>query len=493
MAAEHFEVLIIGAGLSGIGAGYHLQTHCPGKRYAILEGRAAIGGTWDLFRYPGVRSDSDMFTLGYSFRPWEGTKALADGPSILEYVRETAREFGIDQHIRFNQRVRDASWSSAQTQWTVTVDATTQYTCDFLYVCSGYYNYEQGHSPAFAGQERFKGQVVHPQHWPEGLDYTGRHVVVIGSGATAVTLVPAMAQKAAHVTMLQRSPTYIASMPATDLAAGLLRRVLPSSLTHQVVRAKNVLLAILFFWFCRRFPSRSRALIKRRAGKALPASFDLETHFTPRYDPWEQRFCFVPDGDFFDALSSGRATIETARVKNFTETGIMLESGKHLDAEVIVTATGLELLAFGGIALSVDGRAIQASHSYTYKGAMLGNVPNFAFCVGYTNASWTLRADLSSAFVCRVLNAMTDGGYTVATPTLDGPLLRPRPILDLTSGYVQRAVDHFPQQGDASPWHLAQNYLVDLAEMKLDSVHDGTLELSVGTSETRSARRAPTH
>ncbi len=493
MAVEHFNVVVVGAGLSGIGAAYHLQTSCPGKRYVILEGRAAIGGTWDLFRYPGVRSDSDMFTLGYSFRPWVGDKALADGASILQYVRDTARELGIDHQIRFNQRVSGASWSSVESRWTVTVNATTQYTCDFLYVCSGYYRYDQGFSPAFAGRERFKGQVIHPQHWPESLDYTGLRVVVIGSGATAVTLVPAMAEKAAHVTMLQRSPSYIASIPSKDVVAAVVRKVLPGPIAHRLVRAKNVLLAMAFFGFCRRFPALARAIIKRGARKLLPAGFDIVRHLTPRYNPWEQRFCFVPDSDLFNALKSGRASIETDRIDTFTEAGIKLESGKTLEADLIVTATGLELLAFGGIALHVDGVAVQPGQTYTYKGVMLGEVPNFAFCVGYTNASWTLRADLSSTFVCRVLNTMSAGGYTVAKPSLDASQLTPRPILDLSSGYVQRALDQFPQQGAEAPWHLAQNYLVDLAQMRLGEVQDGTLELSVGTSETRSARRAPGH
>ena len=457
MAVEHFDVIVVGAGLSGIGAASHLQTNCPGRRYVILEGREAIGGTWNLFRYPGVRSDSDMFTLAYSFRPWAGDKSIADGASILQYVRDTAEELGIDQHIRFNQRVCAATWSSAESRWTVVVDAATQYTCSFLYVCSGYYQYDQGFSPAFAGRERFRGQVVHPQHWPDSLDYTGLRVVVIGSGATAVSLVPAMAEKAAHVTMLQRSPTYIASISRTDGVAAFLRKVLPASVAQPLVRAKNVMMAMVFFEFCKRFPSLARRVNKWAVSKALPADYDVETHFTPRYNPWEQRFCFVPDNDLFNALKSGRVSIETDRIDTFTEEGIRLESGKTLEADLIATATGLELLAFGGISLSVDDVTVQPGQTYTYKGVMLGEVPNFAFCLGYTNASWTLRADLSSAFVCRVLNKLSDGGYAVAKPRLDASQLTPMPLHDLTSGYVQRALGHFPQQGAKSPRRRRRN------------------------------------
>ncbi len=485
---EHFDVLIVGAGLSGIGAGHHLQTSCPNKTYAILEARSEIGGTWDLFRYPGVRSDSDMFTLGYGFRPWKEAKAIADGPSILKYVKDTARDLGIEPHIRFRTKVVSASWSSEASRWTVVVETgaekkRAEYTCSFLYTCSGYYNYENGYTPEFPGRESFRGQVIHPQHWPENLDYRDRRVVVIGSGATAVTLVPAMAKDAAHVTMLQRSPTYIVTVPAQDAVADFIRAHLPSTLAHGLVRAKNVGLAMFLFQLSRRAPKIAKRLIRDGVAANLPTDFDIDAHFKPNYEPWDQRLCLVPDADFFRVVKKGKASIVTDHIAAFTPEGIKLESGAELAADIIVTATGLELLAIGGIDLSVDGTKVDVSKSYVYKGVMLSNVPNFAFCVGYTNASWTLRADLSSDFVCRVLKYMDSRHFSAFVPKLDDQM-DAIPILDLKSGYVERAVDRFPKQGTAAPWYLRQNYVLDRITMKLGRIDDGVLRFSKSASRS---------
>ncbi len=480
MSMEHFEVLIVGAGISGIGAGYHLQTRCPGKRYAILEGRREMGGTWDLFRYPGIRSDSDMFTLGYSFRPWKEAKSIADGPAIRNYLRETAREFGIDRHIRFGHRVRQASWSSEEMRWTVEAEVGDEgervlYTCNFLYSCSGYYSYERGYTPSFPGREEFGGTIVHPQHWPEDLDYKGKRVVVIGSGATAVTLVPAMATDAAHVTMLQRSPSYIASLPSEDPIASAIRKVLPERTAHRVARWKNVALGTFFYQLCRRAPNLAKRMLRSGVARELPRDYDIDTHFGPSYNPWDQRLCLVPDADLFGAIKSGRASVVTDRIKTFTKKGILLESGAELEADIIVTATGLELQLCGGMRMLVDGEAVDAGRLYVYKGVMLGNVPNFALCVGYTNASWTLRAELSSMYVCRLLNHMDRHGYRQCLPRIDEASIEPRPLLGLTSGYVQRAMDHLPKQGSKAPWYLRQNYVLDRLDMQFGAVDDGTM------------------
>jgi monooxygenase len=483
MPPEFVDVLIVGAGLSGIGAAAHLQQKCPGKTYAILEGRGEIGGTWDLFRYPGLRSDSDMFTLGYSFRPWTEAKAIADGPSILRYVRDTARELGIEPHIRFNTRVVSARWSSSERRWLVIAEsgpekARRETSAAFLYICSGYYNYQAGYEPDFPGRADFKGTWIHPQKWPEGLDVSGKNVVVIGSGATAVTLVPALAKSAKHVTMLQRSPTYITTLPSSDVFANLLRKILPRGLAHKLVRAKNILIAMLFFQVCRRFPNFARRLIRAGVKKELPKGFPIDEHFKPSYAPWDQRVCFVPDADLFKAIKSGGASIATDRIRSLTPNGLALESGKSLEADVIVSATGLDLLALGGIQIFVDDREMKLGETFTYKGLMLSNVPNLAICVGYTNASWTLRADLSSSFVCRLLNQMDRGGYNVVEPKLDAGSMDAVPILDLASGYVERAVDRFPKQGTKAPWHLRQNYLLDFLTMKISGLDDGTLRFS---------------
>ncbi|HSN97618.1 MAG TPA: NAD(P)/FAD-dependent oxidoreductase, partial [Candidatus Nanopelagicales bacterium] len=467
---------------------YHLQARCPGKRYAILEGRGDIGGTWDLFRYPGIRSDSDMFTLGYSFRPWKEAKAIADGASILEYVRETAREFGIDRHIRFNHRVRSASWSSRDSRWVVEADVGTngervRFTSGFLYLCSGYYSYESGHKPGFPGQESFQGQLVHPQEWPADLDYRGKRVVVIGSGATAVTLVPAMAEEAAHVTMLQRSPTYVASRPASDRIANLIREHLPEQTAHRVARWKNVAIGLLFYQLCRRAPELAKRLLRSGAARELPPEFDIDTHFTPRYEPWDQRLCLVPDADLFKSIREGRASVVTDTIRTFTEHGILLESGKELEADIIVTATGLTLVACGGIRITVDDEPLELGRKFVYKGLMLGGVPNLAFCVGYSNASWTLRADLSSMYVCRLLNHMDRRGYQQCRPRPDDSTLDPQPLLELTAGYVQRAAENLPKQGSKAPWHLRQNYVLDLLAMKFGALDDGTMVFSRGGEE----------
>lgn len=469
------DVLIVGAGLSGIGAAWRLQEQCPRLRYAILEGRECIGGTWDLFRYPGVRSDSDMYTLGYPFRPWTGAKPLAEGPAILEYIRETARSAGIDRHIRFQHRVVSAKWSSAEQRWTVEVDVGSERRREvlrarFLYLCVGYYAYDRAHEPGFAGVEDFAGQVVHPQWWPEGLDYRGKKVVVIGSGATAVTLVPAMAPAAAHVTMLQRSPTWLLPLPGEDRVAKLARALLPARWAHRLVRGKNVLLATGFFQFCRRFPKAAARVLRLGVRKHLPEGPLAD--FEPRYAPWDQRLCVVPDGDLFTAMKSGKASVVTDTVERFTPRGLKLGSGRELEADVVVSATGLQLLTLGGIAVEVDGQRLEPSEALVYKGLMFAGVPNLAWCVGYTNASWTLRADLSSRYVCRLLNHMAQFGYASAAP--DGALApkERRPLLELSAGYVTRAAKSLPKQGSAAPWFLRQNYLLDWPEMTLSSVEE---------------------
>ncbi len=478
MSSEHVDVLVVGAGLSGIGAACHLRTHCPGRTVAILESRDAIGGTWDLFRYPGVRSDSDMFTLGYAFRPWTEAEAIADGASILRYVRETAREHGVDRLVRFGHRVVAAQWSSTDARWTVTVrragGATVTLTCSFLSVCSGYYRYDQGYTPPLEGVDVFEGRVVHPQSWPADLDWAGARVVVIGSGATAVTLVPALAGQAAHVTMLQRSPTYISSVPGTDRVAEWLRRRLPGRLAYRAVRWKNVLYTTAVYQVSRRRPAAMKALLRRKAVQQLPEGFDVDTHLTPRYDPWDQRLCAAPDGDFFRALRSGSADIVTDRIVRFTREGILLASGRELAADLVVTATGLDLLTIGGMTLQVDGRTVDLSKTLAYKGMMLSGVPNFALTVGYTNASWTLKADLVGRYVCRLLQHMDARGYQTVVPVApdgtDGALLAP--LIGLTAGYVQRSADQLPRQGTATPWRLHQNYLRDVLLMRRGPVTD---------------------
>src|SRR3954470_8418287 len=436
VATEHLDVLVVGGGLSGVGAGSQLTMNCPGKTFAILEARDAIGGTWDLFRYPGIRSDSDMFTLGYNFHPWTQAKSIADGAAIRAYINETADEFGVREAVRLSQRVVGAEWSSADARWTVDVERTDtgesfQMTCNFLYACTGYYRYDEGYTPEFAGTERFGGEIIHPQHWPEDFDYSGKRVIVIGSGATAVTLVPAMADRAAHVTMLQRSPSYVVSLPGRDPLARLLRKVLPTRFVYPAVRWKNVLVAMAFFQLSRRRPRFVKGLIRKGVERRLPEGFDVKTHFTPSYNPWDQRVCLVPDDDLFQVLSDGRASIVTDRIETFTETGVELESGKELAADAIVTATGLNLLAIGGIELTVDGEQIDLAKTVGYKGMMLSGVPNLAIALGYTNASWTLKCDLTCEYVGRLLNHMQQHGYGQCTPRNRDASLPTRPFIDL--------------------------------------------------------------
>ena len=482
MADEFVDVLIVGAGLSGIGAACHLKRECPERSVAIVEGRQSLGGTWDLFRYPGIRSDSDMYTLGYSFRPWTGDKSIADGGSILEYLRDTARENGVDQKIRYGHRVRAASWSSADAQWTLQVERdggdVIQLRAAFLFMCTGYYDYAQGYTPDFAGRERFQGQVVHPQHWRDDIPYAGKRVVVIGSGATAVTLVPELAKKAAHVTMLQRSPTYMIAQPSVDKIARWLQRWAPRRMAYGITRWKNVLLTMGIVGLSKRQPKRVRAGMIRMVKDQLAPGYDVQTHFTPRYNPWEQRLCVVPDGDLFKAIRDGRVSIVTDRIATFTETGLRLESGAELPADLIVSATGLKLAVPSSVELSVDGRRIEGAQLVNYKGVMFGGMPNFAAVSGYTTATWTLKADLASVFVCRLLNHMRRTGARQCVPHADDPSMTTLPWVDLSSGYFQRALDQLPKQGSRKPWKLKQNYLGDLMTLRYGAVDDGVLRFS---------------
>jgi monooxygenase len=475
MEREHVDVLIVGAGLSGIGAAVHLQRNLPGKSYAILESREAIGGTWDLFRYPGIRSDSDMFTLGYSFKPWIRRESIADGASILDYIRETAREYRVEERIRCGHRVLGAEWSSAEARWTVRAERggePVELTCDFLYGCTGYYRYDEGFSPRFEGAERFGGEVIHPQHWPEDLDYDGKRVVVIGSGATAITLVPAMAERAAQVTMLQRSPTYVVSLPGVEPLAGALRRFLPERTVYAFTRWKNVLLTTLSYQLSRRTPGLMKRLLRRGVERQLPEGYDVDRHFSPSYDPWDQRLCVVPRGDLFKAIRSGRADVVTDQIETFTEKGIRLRSGEELEADVIVTATGLNLLVLGGIELTVDGVARKPSETVGYKGMMFSGIPNLAIALGYTNASFTLKTDLVAEHICRLLRHMDAHGYRIATPRAPAPGESTEPFIDLQSGYVLRAIDQLPKQGARQPWRLHQNYAKDIRLLKHGPVDD---------------------
>ncbi|TCM37466.1 NAD(P)/FAD-dependent oxidoreductase [Kribbella sp. VKM Ac-2568] len=473
---EHVDVLVVGAGLSGIGAAYRLQTQSPQHSYAVLEAREDLGGTWDLFRYPGVRSDSDMFTLGFPFHPWTAAKAIADGPSILEYLHETATTYGIDKHIRFGRRVVRASWSSSEALWTVETSQET-YTCSFLYVCSGYYNYDSGYVVDFPGLAEFQGRVVHPQQWPEDLDYSGQRVVVIGSGATAVTLVPAMAPQAAHVTMLQRTPSYVASRPAKDAFSDRLRAMLPENLAHRLIRGKNVAFSSAVYSAFRRWPTHAAWLLNSTVAKQLPDSIPADPHFTPRYKPWDQRLCLVPDADLFESLRDGSASVVTDEIETFTPTGIKLRSGEHLPADLVVTATGLQMVALGKIELTVDGERVDPHDTFVYKGMMLSGVPNLAWCIGYTNNSWTLRSDLTSQYVCRLLNHLDRTGTRICVPEIDPAEYDapPRPVVDLSSGYIRRAASILPRQGSYGPWRLRQNYPRDLVTLRYGSLDDGTM------------------
>ncbi len=484
----HHDVLIVGAGLSGIGAACHLQRSCPQKSYAILEARDAIGGTWDLFRYPGIRSDSDMYTLGYSFKPWTEAKAIADGASIRNYIRETAAENRVGDHIRLGHRVIRADWSSETARWTLTVELTgtgerTELTCGFVHWCSGYYRYDQGFSPDFEGLDRFAGQIVHPQHWPEVLDYRGKRVVVIGSGATAVTLVPSMAAEAEHVTMLQRSPSYVVSLPARDRVADFLRRHLSQPRAYAIVRWKNVVRTMLSFELSRRRPELMKKLLRRGLQLQLPVGFDIDTHFNPRYNPWDQRLCLVPDGDLFRALEDGSASIVTDSIESFTEHGLKLVSGAELEADLVVTATGLNVSLLGGTPIAVDGREVALAETVAYKGMMLSGVPNLALALGYTNASWTLKCDLVCEYVCRLLNHMDAHGYDRCTPLEPDPAQRRTPIIDFNSGYILRVVDQLPKQGAEPPWRLHQNYFRDIRMLRRSPLEDGAVRFERGAAQ----------
>lgn len=473
------DVIIVGAGLSGIGGACHLKLHCPEKSFLILEGRGASGGTWDLFRYPGVRSDSDMYTLGYRFRPWRGSKAMADGPSILNYIRDTAVEFDVEKTIRYNHRVRRVSWSSEETRWTVEAETDQQntafFTCNFLYLCTGYYDYASGYTPEWSNMARFQGRVVHPQQWPQDLDYANKRIVVIGSGATAVTLVPALAERAAHVTMLQRSPSYIVARPAEDKIANSLRSFVPDRMAYALARWKNVLNATFFYNLARKRPELFKWLVASGVRKELREKYDAQ-HFTPRYNPWDQRLCFVPDADLFHAMRDGRVSVMTDEIETFTEDGLLLKSGEQLTADIIVTATGLVMKLFSGMQLVVDSAPVDLPKTLVYKGMMFSDVPNLAFAVGYTNASWTLKCDLTAEYVCRLVNHMDQHRYAICTPRVNDEEVGEQPVIDFTSGYVLRALETLPRQGLKTPWRLHQNYVKDLRLMRYGRLEDGTME-----------------
>jgi monooxygenase len=480
---EHVDVLIVGAGISGIGAAYYLQKDHPSRSYAILEARGATGGTWDLFRYPGIRSDSDLHTFGYEFKPWRDDHAIASADKILAYLRQTAAENGIDEKIRFHHKVLGAEWSSAEARWTVDVEnleteELVQFSANWIFMAGGYYRYDQGFTPDFKGRDRFEGQIVHPQHWPEELDYTGKTVVIVGSGATAVTLVPAMAGKAAHVTMLQRSPTYIMPVPSKDVFANTAKKVLGDNRGYALSRRKNIVKQRAVYQLCQTFPGTARKLIRRLNAKQLPKGYPVDEHFNPTYNPWDQRLCAVPDADLFKAISDGSASVVTDRIATFTETGIELESGNHLDADIIVTATGLNMQLFGGVSLNVDGKPVDFAKTFAYKGMMLSGVPNFAFAVGYTNSSWTLKVGLLCEHFCRLMSHMDANGYDTAHPEVDDPAMEARPLMDFSAGYVQRALHQMPKQGDSTPWMMSSSYYTDVKLLRRVSVVDPNLRFA---------------
>ncbi len=479
----HVDVLIVGAGLSGVGAAYQLQSELPEKSFVLLESRESMGGTWDFFNYPGFRSDSDMQTLGYRFRPWIEDNSVADGPSILRYIKETAQEGDIERHIRYNHRALRAEWSTNDAQWTVTASKgddgeTATFTCRFLYVCSGYYKYDGGYTPEFEGTTRFRGPIIHPHRWPDDLDYSGKKVVIVGSGATAVTLVPAMAPDAGHVTMLQRSPSYVITIPLHDRIANRLRRLAGDRFSYLVTRWKNIFMAIAIYQVSRRRPEFTRRLIRALVKRALPEGYDVDTHFNPEYEPWDQRLCMVPDGDLFKSISNGTASIVTDRIETFTEEGLKLESGRELEADIIVTATGFDLLAFGGIDFEVDGREISLPETFAYKGLMLSGVPNYAYTLGYTNAPFTLKADLVAQYVCRLLAFMDERDLDICVPTNDDPTVHEAPLLDFEAGYVKRSEHLLPKAGSREPWRLGMSYVQDLFTLRHRPISDEALRFS---------------
>ncbi|CAH0307528.1 FAD-containing monooxygenase EthA [Massilia sp. Bi118] len=483
------DVLIVGAGLSGIGAAWYLQRRCPHKRYAILEAREAIGGTWDLFRYPGVRSDSDMYTLGYAFQPWTAGKAIADGPSIRNYIQDTAHDNGIDRHIRFRHKVTSAAWSSADACWTVEAEhagAPVTIRTRFLYMCSGYYSYEEAYRPRFEGEDEYLGRIVQPQFWPKDLDYRRKQVVVVGSGATAVTLVPAMAEKAAHVTMLQRSPTYVVTRPSEYAFAKRFRSWLPEKAAYWATRWRVIFESMLLYRVARSKPELAKQKIVAMARHQLGKDFDVDTHFTPDYKPWDQRVCVVPDGDMFKAIRKGWASVVTDHIERFTETGVLLKSGKELAADVVVLATGLKIKILGGIAITVDGKPFHPSEAMSYKGMMLSELPNCVMTFGYTNASWTLKADLTAAYVCRLLRYMDRKGIAIAMPRREAGV-EPEPFLNFTSGYVQRAKGELPQQGSRKPWQVYQNYLQDMITIRYGRIADGVMHFGAAKAQQEGA------
>ncbi len=477
--SEHLDVVIVGAGISGISAAWHLQDRCPTKSYAILERRDNLGGTWDLFKYPGIRSDSDMFTLGFRFKPWTSEKAIADGPSIMAYLKETVAEYGIDKHIRYGSKVVAADWSDEDGHWTVRVDrggAEETITASFLFAASGYYNYDEGYTPEFAGSGDFEGTIIHPQHWPEDLDYSGKKIVVIGSGATAVTLIPALADSGAgHVTMLQRSPTYIGALPDVDPFTVRMNKTLPEKPAYVVNRWKSILMQAAQYRISRRFPKFMRKTLMTMAERRLPQGYDVHKHFGPKYNPWDERLCLAPNGDLFKTIKAGKADVVTDTIERFTKIGIKLSSGEELDADIIVTATGLNLQLFGGATIARNGVPVELNDTMAYKGMMLTHMPNMAFTIGYTNASWTLKADLVSEFVCRVLDYMDAKGFDTVEPQHPGNAVDERPLMDFTPGYVLRALDYLPKAGHVAPWRLKQNYLLDLRLIRRGKVDDEAL------------------
>ena len=477
---KKIDVLVVGAGLSGIGAGYHLQKKCPETSFLILEGRENIGGTWDLFKYPGIRSDSDMYTLGYNFKPWKEQKAIADAPSILKYLNETVEEFNLKSKIRFGKYVKKARWSSDSNQWTVDIEDKktgkfSQILCSFIFMCSGYYSYKEGYTPHFEGKENFKGDIIHPQKWDTSFDYSNKKIVVIGSGATAVTIVPEMAKTAKHVTMLQRSPTYVVAAPEKDNLANKLRKYLPLKFTYWFIRWRNILRQQYYFRLCKKYPKGVKNVIIREVKKKLGNDFDVKTHFTPKYNPWDQRMCLVPDGDLFEQINQGKASVVTDHIKNFTENGLLLKSGKELKADVIITATGLNLEMLSTVEFFIDNKSVDISKTVTYKGMMYSGIPNLASTFGYTNASWTLGADLTSEYVCRVINHMKRNNYNVVCPKPNISIEPDPDYLNLTSGYIKRSLNIFPKQGKKAPWRNNQNYLIDIFQMKYGRIDDGEI------------------